>query len=376
MSLTDELYQRYLPIDKDDEMFKVKSKCIDIYIDKKDNQILQEVIDTNLRTIDNDGNTLLYNKINIFLHPGVKYHGNLHLYHDNMVFTTASLSSSTSKTFAPAIILGTIFIQDVIGARFSNLRLINPKQRIAIRITNPLINDNIDDLITECKITECSVTGAIVVSNHGSHLQLYTSQIIDARGLPGVLIENGGEVIIHDCVSIERCKIPILAISNNKGRKKHVSTVHMFTNNLSMTNNHGPVLEDGGIVVYYVSFLEKLIFYKCKSVSPIDSSSNDNNDVKEVSTYNDTLVEFSLPPPPTVETIYNVINQMCSARDLFPTFKFRGGRGRANWSKEHFIHEIQNLKVQMKSKWTRDIGNEFGRALHHINFLLKLKGIE
>ena len=255
----------------------------------------------------------------------------------------------TTNGSPPATISGVVFINDVVGARFTNINVHHPKHRIAMRITNPLANGSDPSLVTECKLKRCSIKGAVVVTNAGAHVQLSGTRITDARGLPGLLVEDGGAVVLHNHCSIQRCKLPILTVSRVL---KAVSTVHMFTNHLHLLDNQGPMLEDeGGMIVYYISILEDLLFGQ--AVQGVQG-------VQGV---------FNLPK------MYAVINQMCQARAVFPRLEGNGTSlaTKKCWSREKYVRQIQNLKEQMQSQWTRDLGIAFGRVLYRIDLLLGLK---
>ena len=344
---------RLLPIAHDDDdtidEFNVSSTNIVLRLQKDMTSNLQQTINDHTTLPDDTNNMTIINSIEIQLYPGATYTGNLHLQHDNMCFTT--------NGSPPATISGSIFINDVVGARFINIHVHHPKNRIAMRITNPLANGSDPSLVTECKLKRCSIKGAVVVTNAGAHVQLSGTRITDARGLPGLLVENGGAVVLRNICAIQRCKLPILTVSRVL---KAVSTVHMFTNHLHLLDNQGPMLEDeGGMIVYYISILEGLLF---------------DNDHVNVKIQGAVQGVFDLPK------MYAVINQMCQARAVFPRLEqgleIERNDGLATkkcWSREKYVRNIQNLKQQMQSQWTRELGIAFGRVLYRIDLLLGLK---
>ena len=315
----------------DTQEFNISAQSLVVRVDIA--TTLQQQIDHAITAIQsaNKSTTVLISNIRVLLSPGSTYIGDVRLEYDNMSFLT---DPEHGLVTTPGSILGSIFVQDVVGARFLNIHIAHPKKRIAVHITNPTINQTDPTLITECKIQGCSIVGSVVVTNHGSHVQLSSTRITDARGLPGLLVEDGGEAIVRANCEIQRCKLPIL--TRSRKTTKHISTVHILTNDLVIEHNQAPNLQDdGGVIVVYVSVLEQLCFAKTTA---------------------------------SVQTIYSVLHQMSQARAVSPTGE--------KWCRKSFVQRIQNLKEDLGFQWTRDLGKEFGKVLQHVDMLLGLERVQ
>ena len=76
----------------------------------------------------------------------------------------------------------------------------------------------------------------------------------NARGLPGILVDGGGEVVLYHACVVRGCKLGLSASNLGLGVGPFpTSTVHVLTNQLRTERNDGPgeFLTDFGRYNYY-----------------------------------------------------------------------------------------------------------------------------
>jgi len=279
------------------------------------------------------GGSTVINNMTIIL-DSCRYEGNLTIKNDNVKVMTRKTADNA------ATIVGSVLVEDVVGVRFVNLIIVHPRNRIAFRIKNPDLNVHDQDLLTEVQCTKCTIHGAVTVSGVGAHLHLHHTHIANTRGLPGLLVDGGGSIVIHDGCSIRNCKLAISASCHSRTLTSYsTSTVHILTNDLVCSDHLGPNLEDdGGKIVSYISVLEQQLFAS-------------------------TIVPGSI----NVVDIIRIVEEMATTHAIYPSGNPK------HWTKEQFVREIQNLKEQIGSQWNSDINRAWGKTLDHIDRLMNLE---
>lgn len=310
---------------------------IDIYIPPNTN--IETLMNQTIIDLENGGSSIVTN-IRILLQPNTIYVGNISITRDNVTITTiesATIESTTNATTIPATIMGSITVDDSVGVRFVKVHLTHPKNRCALRIINPLLNNTDITLITEVKCREVTIQGTISVINPNAHLHIYNTHIKEARGV-GLLVENGGQCVVFDGCSISKCKVGVSVSNHQKMKSSFIkSTVHILTNDLMFCNNTYPNLEDdGGLICYYIEILQNKIF-----ASPDEM--------------------------PTVKLLLETLNEMLICHAIYPS-------GNINkWTCTQFVRSMQDLKEEMRNLWSHEINYAFARVMEKVAQLLELE---
>lgn len=238
------------------------------------------------------------------------------------------------------------------------------------------------------QIDQCCISGAVHVNNVGACVQISDTIVENARGLPGIMVEGGSEVVVYHRVVVRGCKLG-LSVSNVGGGGRGgngrgsggrgsggsggsgdgvnpfaTSTLHVLTNQLETEGrNGGPDLEDdGGMIVRYVSVLQELLWEgrRTKRTERRPTTTEEEKAEEE---------EKEKAPLPTMKVIRSVMREMCTARGVCPS-----GRGEL-FCRNEFVKNISALKERMprKGMWTLEINQEWGAVLARVDMLLSME---
>jgi hypothetical protein len=200
-------------------------------------------------------------RIDVMLGPG-RYFGDVRITRDFV--TVAGELAGGDDAESSTTILGRIVVEDCVGARIVNVRVLQDAAAFAfpvgVTVRNPRSRDSAG-LRTSCELRNCRMIGCHVKVQNETRLRMYDT-VIDGSGGFGILCEFGADVLLFGETIVERCNIGLLSHKTERDRTRaKPSTIRILSNAVVIRDckEADEMTSGGGLIIRFIGVLEELL---------------------------------------------------------------------------------------------------------------------